>query len=171
MKRIASTTLLGCLVWLFHLSACSPFDADRFNPEEHSFQGEGSTFFFPMVITPDGDGLNDEYQMIISTPDGEQLDSVTYFRLQVRKDGILKYSTEDFRFRWNGTSPSGNKVRGMTEVEFFLGVNEKEPFCGKTKLLIFRGSCIPQSLVGAMFPDMVDARYGAIYQTQESVCP
>ena len=160
---------------LFSLSAlifgCSPFDSDRFNPEDHSFQGEGSTFFFPMVITPNGDGLNDYYQMFISTPEGQLPDSVTDFSLQIKKDGMVKYQTEDFRFQWDGTSPTGQKVKGMTQVDFVLGVNGKPPFCAKTKLLIFRGSCIPKTLVGAMFGDMVDARYGAIYNTQEPICP
>jgi hypothetical protein len=80
-SAVSALFLLSMLVF-----SCSPFDSDRFNPEEHSFEGEGSTFFFPMVITPNGDGLNDRYQMIISTPEGQLPDSVTDFSLHIRKD-------------------------------------------------------------------------------------
>ncbi|MCG9909771.1 MAG: hypothetical protein MH137_00590 [Flavobacteriales bacterium] len=166
--RIVIALLSLLIITLWH--SCTPYKPDLFNPVNHTFIGDASTFFLPMVITPNGDNLNDEYRLFIVTTPGEIPDSVTHFKLQVKKDGILKYSTEDYRFAWNGNGPSGGKVSGMTDVEMALGWNEKDPLCFKTKLYILREDCLPASMQDAQFGDMIDSRYGVIYNTQETFC-
>lgn len=155
---------------LFIWQGCTSFDANQFKTEDHSFVGEGYTYFFPMVITPNGDHLNDYYCMITSSMLEDNVDTITHFKLIIKKNGSIKFKTEDYMFKWYGTGPTGNKINGMTDVEFSLGWNGNEPIKRNTRLFVYRGSCIPSSMSGVMFGDMIDSRFGAVYTTQETFC-
>lgn len=135
-----------------------------FNPAEHSMDGDDSFFMLPMVITPNGDFLNEEYQLYNCSNSGHE-DVINSFHLEVFKSGKKVYSTTNIDFRWNG-----DNVSGICEVKVKIGVNGKPSSAYHPCLYILRDDCIPEALQDFLLGDMIDARYGAIYHTQETFC-
>jgi hypothetical protein len=145
------------------------FNESKFDVDDHHFPGDYGTFFLPMVITPNGDFLNEDYRLFSASDVGG--DVVTSFHLEITAGTKKLYSTDHYAFTWAGEDESGNLVAGMVDVKLNLGLNGKLPIEYKLHLYISRETCVPPSVGGSLFGDMIDARYGAIYQTQETFCP
>ena len=151
--------------------SCSkpPIYESEFNVEDHHFPGEYGTFFLPMAITPNGDFLNEDYRLFSASDVGG--DVVTSFHLEITAGLEKLYSTDYFAFIWAGEDESGKMIAGVVDVKLDIGVNGKPPTKYKLHLYISRETCAPPSVSGYLFGDMIDARYGAIYHTQETFCP
>lgn len=165
MRKVYTASLLSLLVACF---SCNK--GDDFNPVDFSFQPADNTFFLPMAFTPNNDGLNDTYGLLRTSLTGT-VDEITDFKLEIRDKNQLLYSTQDPNFAWNGTGTTGYPYSGVFKVWFELGVNNGPIGRHHTHVLVIRSGCIPAGLAGHLFGDRVDARYGAVYPTQETVCP
>ena len=70
-------------------------------------QGTARQFFIPNVITPNGDGENDEFKIIIS---GEEQYNIVIFDRQNR----ILFQTNDKNNNWDGTDRQGNSMPSGT---------------------------------------------------------
>lgn len=169
MKNIPFLALVLLLLAAF--SACKKERTIQdFNPADHSIYGDDAYFLLPMIITPNGDFINDEYRMVAcqNIPGGK--DEISSFYLEVRKNNKKVYATQDIDFRWNGNDPLGKHVTDITEVTVKIAINGKPKQNHKAGLYILRDYCVPEALQNFMFGDMIDPRYGAIYNTMETFC-
>lgn len=167
MKNLRILFFFGAILVL---SSCRKDKEDfLFDPADFTFSGDSSTFALPMAITPNGNNINDLYRLYIFGPTFPN-DEATEFRIEIKRDNEKLYSTEDPFFTWNGTSSSGKSITGIVDVYITLGINGKSPKNYSTHLHIIRDNCVPQALSTYLFGDMIDARYGAIYETQETFC-
>jgi len=169
-KYIILLLVLG-LGSLFSCAKQNGAELSDFDAQAHSIQGSpGISYHFPMVITPNGDYLNDVYQMVVCF-EIPPPDEISHFKLKIKQNGKVVYDTQDPLFAWNGTSISGKEISGFTNVNVELGLNGNSAKEHKLKLYVHRGNCIPESMSGLSFGDMIDPRYGSIYNTQEPICP
>lgn len=164
MKKVCLPTLLSLLVTCF---SCSK--KDEFNPVHFSFQQSDNTFFLPMAFTPNGDHLNDTYRMLRVSPTGV-VDNITDFTLDIKDKNTLLFSTQDPYFEWDGRGTTGYPYTGVFKVWLELGLNNGPIRRYNTHVQVIRSGCVPAGAAGLMFGDMIDARYGAVYPTQEPLC-
>lgn len=156
---------------LFSCAKQNGAELSDFDAQAHSIQGSpGISYHFPMVITPNGDHLNDVYQMVISSLNPPP-DEISHFKLKIKQNGKVVFDTQDPNFAWNGTSISGKEISGLTNVNVELGLNGNSVKEHKLKLYVHRGNCIPESMSNLSYSDMIDPRFGSIYTTQEPICP
>jgi hypothetical protein len=166
MKKLTVFILAAFVLSGFY--ACKK-DISDFNSNDHSINGEYGFFLLPMAISPNGDNLNEEYMFFYCGIESNK-DEVTCFELEAKQNSKKVFSTEDQYFKWNGNDPSGTEISGIVNIKLKLGLNGGSVKTYRPLLYIVRDGCISKDLTGFMFADMIDARYGAVYNTQETFC-
>lgn len=169
MKKHATLCLLFLCLAAAHSCSKAPTE-DDFNPNKFIFTGDESTFYLPMAITPNGDNLNDTYRLIHVSATGAT-DQVSEFKLEIRDKNKKIFSTVNTDFGWTGVDESGIPVTGAFRVNLRLGINGGATKKYDTWVRVIRDGCVPKEMASYVFSDMVDARYGVVYETQEQFCP
>jgi gliding motility-associated-like protein len=129
-------------------------------------------FYLPNVITPNGDGKNDQYHALGSIPD------TTDFRLSVNKiDGENLFTTANFNQGWDGRDKNGKiPSDNIYQVNFRLRNASHQLIDSCTYLYILKtDNCVHLGTLSAnnlRFEDQFDHNTGlAIYTTAEILCP
>jgi gliding motility-associated-like protein len=130
----------------------------------------GAWYYLPTAFTPNGDGLNDVFQLYYSR-DKFNVDSSTITIWDLNGNGVFKGNINE---RWDGKdlkgvrSPTGHyplylKLRTTAGVQITA--------CGCVSILAYKGTCIFTGGVRYYLPDELDTARGFTYPTYDHLCP
>ena len=125
------------------------------------------TVWIPKAFTPNGDGINDEYRVIVESV-------ISNFSLTIKDyTGATLFNTTNPDSGWNGKNKSGAIVEGyyIASISFTDSKANSIWYNNVIASYQYHGGCIPKDCQNCDFDDQIDTKLGFVYPTHEMICP